>query len=543
VTPNRLAVSDGEASLFLLSAAAIFGSRSDWDVGSRFALLSHVPTFDIDSPSQVVEALRVACDRAGISLSRRRLPSERSIRRAAALARTWAGRGVFVIRRDELKACAAASESIPSYLFAVGSRSPLETPAAAILTSRNTYRTGPYDSQIAFTKEMVASAWDRGCAIVTSYGTVHYCLVSLFAHGSPTVVVCPEVLPFMDRVSRMQRFEVTHAEMFDHDRTVFVSPFPPGRLPVPAERMITRDRLVAALSSVLLVGEVRARGNIEAIVRDSLSRGIPVERFPSRGRMPETEAFLPEMPFRTPAPVAREDSVSGKSCAATHSWDGTSVSPVDSVPPEADREEFPSMEELIGDSRFLIHYTRSCPGPWPGETLTAYYRALIEGSARRGHSAFGTLVRILEHGVILGGSGLTRGGVPVVCFTECLPRELPSIVEWRRGLRRWTFEPYGVGIRKEALVTAGARPVIYATERSFPDLSRDLAYLFQRDDPERKGWSAEREWRLQGDTMLNGFASADVVIIVPSAQEAGIIAARFPWRVGLVCGAGAKAGS
>lgn len=165
--------------------------------------------------------------------------------------------------------------------------------------------------------------------------------------------------------------------------------------------------------------------------------------------------------------------------------------------------------------------------------MTTYCRALIENSDGSGHSAFDTLNRILEQGVIHGSARLTRGGVPVVCFTEHLPQDLPPVVEWRRGLRRWTFEPYGVGIRKEVLVKLGARPVIYAVEESFPDLSNDLAYLFQREHPGIKGWSAEREWRINGDTALKDVPVEDVLIIVPSRQEARIVADRHPWRVGL----------
>ncbi|HTY26070.1 MAG TPA: hypothetical protein VMC85_23270, partial [Desulfomonilaceae bacterium] len=182
---------------------------------------------------------------------------------------------------------------------------------------------------------------------------------------------------------------------------------------------------------------------------------------------------------------------------------------------------------------YLIHYTRSCPGPWPGQSWAEYCRSLVEGVPEASHSAFDTLVRILQERRIRGSRRLIRGAESVVCLTECIPRELQHLIEWRKGLVRWNFEPYGLAFERKSVFDLGAKPVIYAVEEAFSDLSPDLKHLFQCQNHSDKQWTFEKEWRIKGDLYLADFDPRDLVVIVATHAEAAVIQEQFGYKVAL----------
>lgn len=181
-------------------------------------------------------------------------------------------------------------------------------------------------------------------------------------------------------------------------------------------------------------------------------------------------------------------------------------------------------------SGYLFHYVRSCPGPWPGQTIADYCRSLAEGSPESRHTAFDSLQRILSEGTTRGSNRLTRGPLPVVSFTERPPGELEAIIRWRPGLIRWSFEPYGIGVPKEILGKLGARPVIYGDEGALGRLNKDERLFFQFRKTDGADWSGEKEWRLIGDLDLGLISPERLLVLVPSVHEAQVIEARFGCR-------------
>jgi hypothetical protein len=119
----------------------------------------------------------------------------------------------------------------------------------------------------------------------------------------------------------------------------------------------------------------------------------------------------------------------------------------------------------------------------------------------------------------------------VVSFTERLPRELNAIIRWRPGLIRWSFELYGVGVPRETLKRLGARPVVYCREGEFSDAGDEDRPFLQVQKPDGTEWSDEKEWRLRGNLDLELLPLEELVIAVPSFQEAEIIEEKFGHRV------------
>lgn len=501
-----------DSSLSVLAAAAFLSFRPHLDPETRIRILSHVSSCELNPPLR--ETLEFATTAAGIGRRLKFSLTDRSIRQARALARLWANRGVFVIRKQDFSPVIASRQGVPAILFAAGQRSILSSSTVAVMTSRKSRRTDDPAEWVPLLKQMVAAARARGGAIVTSYGNVPYSMVCILSHDVPTLVVCPELLPHMASAQRLACFQTTYDGMFNRERTLFLSPFSPGTQPPSAEKQGTRDRLVAALASVILAGSIRQRGTMERVLSEAASVGIEVEWFnsrrPSTSRTPRLQKQTP-FPLHPPQPrTARKSSK------------------------EDPYLDFPTAEELMGRTPFLVHYTRACLGPWPGESFASYCLGLLEHLDKGYHNAFNTLCRILDEGLIRASGKLTRGGVPVVCWTECLPRELGSLVHWRRGLRRWTFEPYGIAVTKEILVGLGAQRVRYVGAKNYREATEDQAYLFQRDTSNGRGWVAEREWRVPGDVRLRDLATEQVIVLVPTHEEARLIKNRYPWRVGIV---------
>jgi hypothetical protein len=139
-----------------------------------------------------------------------------------------------------------------------------------------------------------------------------------------------------------------------------------------------------------------------------------------------------------------------------------------------------------------------------------------EGEAAEGLE---TLEHILREGIIRASSRLVRGGYPVVPFTERPPQDLPRLIQWRSGLRRWTFEPYGIALSKAKLVELGARPVIYGEAAHFHELAEADRPFFQVEKSAGFDWRGEREWRVLGDLNLDQFGAGEAIVITRTSAE------------------------
>ncbi len=120
---------------------------------------------------------------------------------------------------------------LASDLFRHWKRSVLELPAAAILNSRKPRRISPDDKWLQETKRLVQLAVAEGFAIVSSYGNTSYCVVSRLSKDSPMIVVCDDVLPSMAGEKTALEFLSAYHDLFRDERTLFISPFPPGVRP------------------------------------------------------------------------------------------------------------------------------------------------------------------------------------------------------------------------------------------------------------------------------------------------------------------------
>jgi predicted Rossmann fold nucleotide-binding protein DprA/Smf involved in DNA uptake len=151
-----------------LTAAALLSGRKDLNHRVRALIVSHVPAFDIHSRDEAAEALTSAFQKAGISVCAQRNIRGDTLRAASKKAEQWLRAGIFLLSRDDVKAPSAWMHDLPQVIFAVGNRSALEVPAAAILNSRKPRRITPDDKWLQATKRLVHLAIAEGFAIVSS---------------------------------------------------------------------------------------------------------------------------------------------------------------------------------------------------------------------------------------------------------------------------------------------------------------------------------------------------------------------------------------
>ena len=187
------------------------------------------------------------------------------------------------------------------------------------------------------------------------------------------------------------------------------------------------------------------------------------------------------------------------------------------------------------EGEWLIHCTRECSGPWPGQTERQHRDELLLGAAmmtsNQKRSALESLCRIVRKRRLVGSALASDRSWPVVCFSEQPLAGLLSQRRYRSHMHRWDYEPYGVAIRKSAAMAAGFQPVVYGSGKDRAKLSMSERYRFQSVG-KTYDWTQEREWRCAGDVDLDQFDPKDVRLFVRDKSEAHQVGGRF--KVGVV---------
>ena len=171
------------------------------------------------------------------------------------------------------------------------------------------------------------------------------------------------------------------------------------------------------------------------------------------------------------------------------------------------------------DGDWLIHWTRACHGPWPGETRARFYADLVDSRDGYCRSALNTLRRMLAEKSIRASSWRIAKGQPVIAFTERSPYDSLPLMRWRARWARWSFEPYGIAISKAWAITNGVRPVRYVTENEWRELPAKEKPLCHRRGELPDLWPAEREWRHRGDLSFKTVPTDALRLIVLDASE------------------------
>ena len=533
---------DEDAYAYVFAAALVSDARG-LSLKDRLNLIDSFPGHARFSDEAVRSSLEYAAETSGIRLSAsfwKRM--QRNVHLYREKAEQWMHTGLWVLMERNSGDRAHFERDGPRILFAFGKTPTADARRVAVLNSRKPGRITPEERWPKVTGDLARKACAEGFDLVSSYGNLPYDLVSHIGNklGARVWVVCPDGSPFrMAEGSPPDSVFPGRAEMFDSERTTFVSPLPPSPKGFRREMAAVRDRCVGNLAHEIRVAEIRARGNMEAVGRRALEQGKPVGVFApgkfgaSTGgnrNLLETEEHrnvrrieaYPHaglLPRSTCSAGSRPTANSGSATKGQgEGWKGNA---------DAKKAIRAELSNKARASRFvepiLVHYTRRCNGPWPGQTLEDYLEDVLGGAEAIEHTAFQTLRRILQEGRIRAGHRLIRGSVDTVSFTECEPGQIRRMIRWHSALVRWSFEPYGIVFPKVSLEEMGAVPALYGNDRAYDELDETQKFRFQYLDPRKTDWSKEKEWRHQGDLILAPIPRDRLRVIVPSDEEAAVI--------------------
>ncbi|MCA9137066.1 MAG: hypothetical protein KDB00_09915 [Planctomycetales bacterium] len=188
----------------------------------------------------------------------------------------------------------------------------------------------------------------------------------------------------------------------------------------------------------------------------------------------------------------------------------------------ADTAPTTSHHWVTARDEWLVHCTRTCDGPWPGQTDRQHRDELLLGessvaTAKR-RTPLDSLRRIVRMRRIVGSAITSDHDWPVVCFSQTPLATLLSQRCYRPHLHRWDYEPYGIAIRKKAAIGAGFQPVIYGAPSKRMRLDEADRYRFQAVG-NTYDWTNEREWRCAGDVDLDRFDPDDIRLFVADVED------------------------
>jgi hypothetical protein len=389
-----------------------------------------------------------------------------------------------ILPLSDLKGILISAELIDpnSLVVLTGNLHDLPNHRIAIINSRQHRTAHADDTWLSTSITALENAISRKCTTISSVGMVTWEWIVWNTHrlkGYQLIVVPRgKASEFSNRVNGIiGEFDL------DIQRTTFVMPFHRGQSPRRTSTYPERDRWVAALSHCVFPISVRRSGNFAKLLKEPMASCQIDASFqvppPTSSQHPnELQALLSK--------TALDSKIN---CGHESGWD------------------------------YLTHWTRSCHGPWLGERKTDYYQDLFRAKSGDPRDALNTLKRILKESRIRGSGRLVRGGEPMVSLTAKSPSQLLDIIRWRPGFIRWNFEPYGISIKRQALESLGARPVIYGSENQYQQLSSKDKLFFQPVKPDGKNWQVEEEWRLPGDLDLLNLRHTEAMVWVMNHRQ------------------------
>lgn len=367
-----------------------------------------------------------------------------------------------------------------SDIITVGNIDLLTTETAAVINSRQSAYPVGNDVWVKQTLRAVEYIAGRGVTVISSVGMHTWELVLACAASIriPTIVVSPDTSVTIDAITG--QFGIASEKL--------CLVLPQYKTTKKKKRLAERDVAVCRRADLLIPVSVRPGGNFDLILKKSDDRVFDRYRI-------------------------------------------TYTKPNRRRPDYSNRE--PSHE--IENDRWLIHFTRSSRGPWPGETRLDFYKSILHSAENYSHSAEAGLRHILKDGLIQGSEQNIRSGDRVVAFTLYNRGAASHLFRYRPRLANPNFEPYGIAIAKSLAELIGLYPVLYGNDELYDGLSESKRPLFQAAGREEQ-WMQEREWRAIGDVRLDRLTSEYTRVVVASDKEREAFEAISPFPIVTVFG-------
>ena len=360
-------------------------------------------------------------------------------------------------------------------MIALGNKRLLDNKLAAVLNSSQSKTPCGNDSWIKGSTRAVKALIENGYTILTSIELVTWELLTFLVseYGGSQVIVSP----IGDKDSCKTIFEKTVTQFhLDEDKAAMVFVKSEADSRKPKSTWFKRDKAVIQLADLLAPVSIRPGGRLEKLLSET------------------KKSTSSEFRIHYAKPLAN--------------------------PPGYDFSEakFP---EGIWD--YIVHWTRTCHGPWPGESKYDFLNRLVNSGSEYPNNAFRSLKNMIKTEKIYASSKRIRKSIRCIGFSDLGPESMLKLMRWLPKRVSWNFEPYGLAIKKDAASDFEIRRVIYGDNEVYEKLSEENRPYFQSRGSEEVDWSEENEWRKLGDLTLDKIHRKDLALIVWSKAEASEI--------------------
>ncbi|MFP6769235.1 MAG: hypothetical protein VB859_13765 [Planctomycetaceae bacterium] len=325
---------------------------------------------------------------------------------------------------------------------------------------------------------------------------------------------CRDLLPPASRLlsvpgTTTQPYLLRCAELFDHRI---------DEIDATGTQRHERDRLAISRSDLIVILSARRGSRTQQLI-DTLLADPPAVR-------PEIWSAM------DPSLVQRSSSLGWKARLFHPVPVPDFHRSVPTAPISSKREPGPTRwhDHSLDPHDWLLHCTRECCGPWPGQSRRDYLDDLILGRPTSDHSVLASLLRIITQRRLRAVSRPVQGGPFAVSFSACPLAGLASRRVFRPHRGRWDFEPYGIAISRNWLSARGGRPVIYRPPDSLTGDDPFEQPTHARTQP-KLNWTLEAEWRHPGDLDLRSLSATRGVVFVASEEDARTVDSVSPWPV------------
>ena len=338
--------------------------------------------------------------------------------------------------------------------------------------SRSTHTDAPW---IKLTKRIFSGHDPKKEILITSIGMLHYDIVLrewMRRGGFSRVILYRSVDDWPDKMKELYGWVINKSKI------KLIQPPPSNRSTDSGnkdkqELYLARDRYVIDSAAIVEVGCVRHKGRMSALLKN-INPQFQLVRNWSLTKAEKMETELHVIPrFKLP-------------------------------------------ENINSFDNYVWHFTRTRFAPWPDKTMADYLDDLLGHGQKAPYSAETVLKQIIKERRIRSSSYLVKGNQPVVCFSSATWETVKTLFTWQNHLRRFRFEPFGVGVTKSELKKLGIYPVIYASENDYKKLDQDERWRYQKHDQYATKWIDEAEWRCKNDLNLSSIKACNIAILTPN---------------------------
>ncbi len=170
------------------------------------------------------------------------------------------------------------------------------------------------------------------------------------------------------------------------------------------------------------------------------------------------------------------------------------------------------------NENYFIHWTRTFNKSWPDESRFKYY-CDIANNDHYPRSAFETLDKIINSKKIIASDKNMPENRKTVSFSALTPIDIIPLIRWRARFKQFSFEPYGIGIKKEIAIKYNIQPVIYYNKQLPIKVDSDKIYLTQSIG-KVTDWRHEKELRHESDFDFSKISKNDLVLFCYTKDEA-----------------------